>query len=60
METCSIQGLFRAAMEGQGHQEIHKHFLGSKESLDYLASARGADEGSTPSMSVSCNACAEL
>lgn len=47
-------------MEGQGHQEIHKHFLGSKESLDYLASAREADEGSTPSMSVSCNPCAEL
>lgn len=54
METCSIQGLFRAVMEGQGHQAIHRHFLGSKESLDYLGSARGAEEGSTPSISVSC------
>lgn len=60
METCSIEGLFSTAMEGQGHWAVYSYFLGRKEALDYLGSARGADEGSTPSSQYHVvNLCAE-
>lgn len=48
METCSIEGLSRAALEGQGRWAIYSYFFRSKEGPNYLGSATGAAEGSTP------------